>query len=85
MDGCTHWFDGWWRHCCDAHDLDYINDTVSFMSHFNLFACVAESAPVWWLTWASIAIGFIMFIATLLWWIFKKALTRKKDRDIIKS
>lgn len=63
-DGCTYFFDGDWRHCCDAHDAAYASHTVSAWSHVDLGLCVAQTSggPV---------LGAFMAAATLLWWIFK--------------
>ena len=40
-DGCTGWFDGTWRHCCEAHDAA----GVSLESNLELARCVAERSP----------------------------------------
>ena len=40
-EGCTCWFDGVWKHCCDSHDSEYGSKKLSrFESDLNLFKCV---------------------------------------------
>ena len=32
-DGCTLWIDGWWRACCDVHDMAFISGSVDLDTH----------------------------------------------------
>lgn len=63
-DGCTFWFDGWWRHCCDQHDQAYLDGTVTLQTHIDLGQCVAQ-------TTGGLAMGLLMMIATTVWWWLK--------------
>lgn len=63
-DGCTHWFDGTWRHCCEAHDLAYFTDSVTLQSHIDLGVCVAQTS-------GGPAMGLLMAIATAIWWLVR--------------
>lgn len=57
-DGCTDWFNGWWRQCCDVHDLAYGHQVPKFDADWALMTCVAHlGAPV---------MGFIMFCGVSL-------------------
>lgn len=64
-DGCTLWFDGAWRHCCEAHDLAYETNAVTLQSHVELGQCVAQ-------TDGGLLMGVVMMIATTLWWLAKR-------------
>lgn len=41
-DGCTGWFDGTWRGCCDAHDLAYAMQLDRLQADIALGWCVAQ-------------------------------------------
>ncbi|WP_099868240.1 hypothetical protein [Pararhizobium haloflavum] len=71
MDGCTYWIDGWWRSCCDAHDVDYLNGAVNIGSHLDLGLCVIQSAPNPALAAGGVVIGGVMALATTAWWLIK--------------
>lgn len=45
MDYCTLWFEGWWAHCCEAHDLGYALETGKALADDALFSCVVNSLP----------------------------------------
>lgn len=60
-DGCTGWFDGTWRHCCDAHDAAYAAGEVTLQTHIELGQCVAQTS-------GGLLMGVAMFLATALWW-----------------
>lgn len=60
MDYCTLWFEGWWAHCCAAHDLGYASGELpQAVLDAVLRACVADSGA-WWL---SAPIAGAMYIA----------------------
>ena len=42
-DGCTGWFDGNWRHCCDIHDYSYYILNDKFLSDIDLMVCVLQT------------------------------------------
>lgn len=63
-DGCTYWFDGDWRHCCDVHDYAYAMDTVSLQTHIDLGLCVAGTS-------GGIIMGIIMALAAIVWWLLR--------------
>lgn len=42
-DGCTLWFDGVWRACCDAHDVAYSAFADKVQSDLELALCVART------------------------------------------
>lgn len=45
MDWCTFWPEGWWGHCCEAHDGDYLAQIGQLLADERLQACVAGSLP----------------------------------------
>jgi hypothetical protein len=63
-DGCTFWIDGWWRACCDAHDMAYIAGNVDLATHLELGRCVIA-------TGGGLAMGALMSLAATLWWLVK--------------
>lgn len=42
-DGCTLWFDGVWRHCCDVHDIAYEIGADKAVADLELAVCVAKT------------------------------------------
>lgn len=72
-DGCTWWPDLWYRPCCDAHDLVYATDTVTWWSHIELGACVVTSAPEG-VGLVAVIVGGLMAAATTAWWAVKHRL-----------
>ena len=58
-DGCTMWFDGEYKGCCERHDEDYFKSTgwrTRLRADNRLFGCVAKMgfgysliAPAMWL------------------------------------
>lgn len=42
-NGCTLWFDGVWRQCCDLHDLAYAAGTDKILADLDLARCVAQT------------------------------------------
>lgn len=62
-DGCTLWFQGNWRHCCEIHDAEYFEGFDKLQSDLNLMSCVADAG--WPL------MGLIMFIGVSIFgWFF---------------
>jgi hypothetical protein len=70
-DGCTLWFDGVWRHCCEAHDQAYLDQSVTLMTHVDLGVCVVQAS-------GNLTVGIGMAAATCLWWIIVHKLRGKK-------
>ena len=44
MDYCTLFPDGWWAHCCAAHDAAYAAQAARSVADMDLLRCVAASA-----------------------------------------
>lgn len=71
-DGCTLYFDGVWRHCCDMHDLAYSLGTVDKLAaDWELFQCVAATGNIW----HAIVMLAGVTLAGWIWWL--KARWRK--------
>ena len=66
MDYCTFWFEGWWAHCCQAHDDDYIAQVGRAIADWDLMTCVATAAPHPVLAVLSVVIAVGMFLAVRL-------------------
>lgn len=45
MDYCTLWLEGWWAHCCQAHDTGYVQQIGQAAADNQLFLCVIQSLP----------------------------------------
>ena len=45
MDYCTGWFEGWWAHCCQAHDAAYAAQVGQAVADGQLLSCVVQSLP----------------------------------------
>ena len=45
MDYCTLWLEGWWAHCCQAHDTGYVRQIGQAAADNQLFLCVIQSLP----------------------------------------
>lgn len=43
MDYCTWFPEGWWSHCCAAHDADYAAQVARALADERLYLCVAAS------------------------------------------
>lgn len=77
-DGCTGWLDGWWRHCCAAHDQQYLDRADKIIADIDLFTCVATSGTVWWQHLLSGAIAVTMFAGVSIFgWLFYKSRKNK--------
>lgn len=62
IDYCTLFPEGWWQHCCKAHDLAYETQVPKKDADIALFNCVAESG----LTVPSFLIAALMFAGVSL-------------------
>lgn len=71
-DGCTLWFDGVWRHCCDIHDAAYVAGGDKLAADWHLLSCVAETGNG--------PIAIVMFLGVTIfgwfWWL-KARIVRK--------
>lgn len=67
-DGCTGWFDGSWRACCDLHDLAYAIGADKLQADWALFQCVLPHSPI----------NAVLMLAgvTLFGWIFYRRARR---------
>lgn len=61
MDYCTMFPEGWWAHCCEAHDLAYSAQVDRLAADLDLFQCLAATGDAWMYA-ASVAIGGLMFL-----------------------
>ena len=62
-DGCTLWFNGDWRQCCDWHDFQYATGIPKVTADLDLAACVAHTGHG--------IMGLIMLAGvTLFGWLF---------------
>lgn len=69
LDGCTGWFDGNWRHCCDAHDIAWAQGADFFGSNIDLAVCVAQTGnPIV----ALIMLAGVTFIGWILYYSKKR-------------
>jgi len=75
MDGCTFFPDGWWRLCCDAHDLAYLLGEISqVLADADLATCVAGTAIIF-----GPIIGGIMWLGIRLFGRFAWRKHRKRQ------
>lgn len=61
MDYCTLFPEGWWGHCCEAHDVAYAAQVGQLLADTELMLCVA-TAGGGWLAPVSAAVGVVMYI-----------------------
>lgn len=67
MDYCTLFPEGWWAHCCAAHDAAYAAQAARSVADKALLQCVAASAtssPA--LAVVSAAVGVVMYVGVRL-------------------
>ena len=61
MDYCTLFPEGWWGHCCEAHDAAYAAQIGQAVADATLLQCVA-TAGGGWLAPVSAVVGAVMYI-----------------------
>ena len=61
-DHCTRWLEGWWSHCCAAHDADYAAQIGQALADERLWQCVATSAEGGLLGIATTAVAGLMWL-----------------------
>jgi hypothetical protein len=67
QNNCTLFPEGWWSHCCAAHDLNYGGLVPRIVADETLMQCVVNSSPhAGWLTLFSVFIGTTMYIGVRL-------------------
>ena len=75
MDYCTLFPEGWWAHCCAAHDNAYAAQVGQSLADGQLLYCVAQSLPATVIdnpllagaaSVASVAVGGIMWFGVRL-------------------
>ena len=76
MNYCTLFPEGWWPHCCAAHDAAYAAQTARDVADMDLLRCVvasATSSPA--LAVVSAVIGVVMYIGVRVfgWFFYNKA------------
>lgn len=67
MDYCTLWPEGWWAHCCAAHDAAYAAQVARDVADKALLQCVvasATSSPA--LAVVSAVVGTVMYVGVRL-------------------
>jgi hypothetical protein len=76
-NGCTLWPDGWrgvsWRHCCDAHDLAYLDGADRLTADLELAICVYRTSESWPLA-LTMGAGVVLF-----GWLFYKGRRRRRS------
>ena len=74
-DYCTLLPDGWWAHCCAAHDAGYAAQVGQAVADMTLMQCVASALPAVVGTHpalaplvgaASVAVAGVMFVGVRL-------------------
>lgn len=66
MDYCTLFPDGWWSHCCAAHDAAYTAQIARDAADQALLVCVTSSTSTPALAAVSAAIGVVMYLGVRL-------------------
>lgn len=61
-DYCTMFLEGWWSHCCQAHDADYAAQIGKVLADERLWQCVAASADGGLIGIASAGVAVVMWI-----------------------
>lgn len=62
MDYCTLFPEGWWSHCCAAHDAAYDLQLSRLIADTDLLQCVVGSAGSTTLAGISGLVGGIMYL-----------------------
>ncbi len=79
MDYCTFFPEGWWGHCCEAHDSDYLAQIGQAVADTALLQCVAAAGDGGLIGIASALVGGVMFLGVRL---FGRRYYRKARQDV---
>lgn len=66
MDYCTLFPEGWWSHCCAAHDAAYAAQIGQAVADSALLQCVAASGDGLLVGAASAVVGATMWLGVRL-------------------
>ena len=62
MDYCTAFFEGWWSHCCQAHDSDYLARIGKALADERLLQCVASAGDGGLIGVVSVGVAGVMWL-----------------------
>lgn len=62
MDYCTLFSEGWWAHCCAAHDADYAAQIGKLLADERLLQCVSASGDGGLVGVASVGVAGVMWL-----------------------
>lgn len=63
---CTAFIEGWWSHCCQAHDDAYDAQIGKAIADQQLRQCVAEAAPEWAAEHPQLADGLSLVVSLVM-------------------
>ena len=77
MDYCTFFPEGWWAHCCAAHDAAYVAQVARDAADKALLQCVAASTSSPALAGVSATTGTLMYVGVRAFgrWFYNRAKT----------
>ena len=62
MDYCTWFPEGWWAHCCAAHDADYAAQVLRALADERLLQCVATAGDGALIGVVSVGVAGVMWL-----------------------
>lgn len=65
-DYCTAFLEGWWAHCCAAHDADYAAQVLRALADERLLQCVASAGAGGLLGAVSAGVAGVMWLGVSL-------------------
>lgn len=83
MDYCTLFPEGWWAHCCQAHDSNYADQIGKALADALLRECVAGSLPEvvaqhpWLVSVAGSVSGLVGTVMVIGVWLFGRGFYRR--------
>lgn len=66
MDYCTLFPEGWWAHCCAAHDSDYLAQIGKALADERLLQCVASAGDGGLIGAVSVGVAGVMWLGVRL-------------------
>lgn len=66
MDYCTLFPEGWWAHCCAAHDADYLAQIGKLLADERLLQCVASAGDGGLIGAVSFGVAGVMWLGVRL-------------------